>query len=212
MLVFIDESGDSGMKGKTGSSELFVMAAVIFEDHEEAERCDQRIGSLRRGLSKSGRKEYKFNTCNGPERIAFFQAIAGFDFFYMAFVLNKRELYSLGFQFKSPFYKYTASLLFQNAKPYLKNATVVVDRSGDREFRQQLSVYLKRKVNVPGEIPSVGKFKMEASHSNHLLQMADMIVGAVARSFRRDKQDADSYRKLIYHRELALQLWPKGKK
>ncbi len=34
MLVFVDESGDSGMKGKEGSSALFVITAVLFEENE----------------------------------------------------------------------------------------------------------------------------------------------------------------------------------
>ncbi len=40
MLVFIDESGDTGLKIDKGSSKYFVIALVIFEDHEEAIACD----------------------------------------------------------------------------------------------------------------------------------------------------------------------------
>ena len=36
MLVFIDESGDTGRKLEKGSSKFFVVALVIFEDHDEA--------------------------------------------------------------------------------------------------------------------------------------------------------------------------------
>jgi hypothetical protein len=43
MLVFIDESGDSGMKGKAGSSRLFVVTAILIEENEDAE---QQIVSL----------------------------------------------------------------------------------------------------------------------------------------------------------------------
>jgi hypothetical protein len=37
VLVFIDESGDPGTKGKPGSSDYFVVTAVIFEDRDEAQ-------------------------------------------------------------------------------------------------------------------------------------------------------------------------------
>jgi len=43
MLVFVDESGDCGIKGKAGSSQLFVIAAVIFEENLSAEACDKRV-------------------------------------------------------------------------------------------------------------------------------------------------------------------------
>jgi hypothetical protein len=209
MLVFVDESGDSGMRNKDGTSSLFVMAAVIFDDHGEALRCDHKIAELRKSLSRSGNKEYKFNTCNRAERETFFQGIKAFDFSYLAIVLNKAKLSGPGFQFKEPFYKYTAKLLFDNAKPYLNRSTVVIDGSGDRDFRKQLAVYIKRNVNAAGEAPSICKLKLEASHSNNLLQLVDMAAGAVARSLKTDKNDAQVYRGMIYPKELLIKVWPK---
>jgi hypothetical protein len=211
MLVFIDESGDPGVKGKPGSSELFIMVAVMFLDNDAAHRCDDRIAQLRISLSRSGKKEYKFNTTNKKQRLEFFRSVDAFSYSYLALVLNKGQLYGPGFQFKKSFYKYTANLLFQNARPYLKDATVVVDRCGAREFRQELSVYLKRKINEEHGCV-VRKLKMEASHSNNLIQLADMVAGAVARSFNRDKHDADVYRFAIKSHELHLQIWPKPKR
>ena len=46
MLVFIDESGDSGLKVEAGSSRFFTVALVVFEDYEEANACDKRIELL----------------------------------------------------------------------------------------------------------------------------------------------------------------------
>ncbi|HZU34008.1 MAG TPA: DUF3800 domain-containing protein [Candidatus Angelobacter sp.] len=211
MIVFIDESGDAGMKDKSGSSDLFVMVAVVFYDHEEAAKCDTCIAQLRRTLTKnqSGNKEYKFNKCDRKEREAFFKGIAQFKFNYVAIVINKSALYGPGFQFKSPFYKFTAKLLFDNAKQYLSEAIVVLDGCGDREFRQQLETYVKRNVNAKGQNDIIAKLKLEASHSNNLLQLADMIVGAVARSLRSDKKDAPVYRGMIYRKELLVKVWPK---
>ena len=50
MLVFIDESGDPGLKIEKGSSRFFSVSLVIFEDKEEALACDQRITLLKREL------------------------------------------------------------------------------------------------------------------------------------------------------------------
>lgn len=60
MLVFIDESGDTGLKIKKGSSRYFVIALVSFEENEEAIACDQRIGFLKRELKLPERFEFKF--------------------------------------------------------------------------------------------------------------------------------------------------------
>ena len=50
MLVFVDESGDAGMKLERTSSPFFVVTAVLFEDREAAATCDRRIDHFRKGL------------------------------------------------------------------------------------------------------------------------------------------------------------------
>lgn len=207
MLVFVDESGDAGMKGKQGTSQLFVITAVIFEENEEAEECDRIIEETKKKMFKNTAAEFHFSKCSDDLRQRFFEAVAGSQFFYLSFVLNKQKIWGPGFQDKSSFYKYTASLLFENAKPHLKGASVTIDRCGNREFRQQLERYLKRKINTHHEV--IRKVKSEPSNSNNLLQLADMICGAVARSFREDKEDPNRFRKIIGLRELSIQVWPR---
>lgn len=207
MLVFVDESGDSGIKGKQGSSAYFVITAVIFEENEAAEECDAEIEGLRRLLFRGANREFHFNKLSDHFCEEFFKGIAKHGFFHISFALNKTKLYGPGFSYKDSFYKYTANLLFENAKPYLREASVVIDRTGNREFRQQLEKYLKRKINTDGQI--IRKVKTEPSHSNNLIQLADMVCGAVARSLRDEKSGNMRFRKLIGHRELGVQLWPK---
>jgi hypothetical protein len=207
MLVFVDESGDSGMKQKDGSSALFVISAVIFEENEEAEACDKKISSLRDECFRGRDCEFHFTKCCDAYREKFLQGVAGHDFFYLCFVLNKAKLYGPGFLYKDSFYKYTAKLLFENAKPYLQDARVIIDRSGNREFRTQLQSYLKRKINTDRK--AISKVKTEDSESNNLLQLADMVCGAVARSYKLSDERGYRFRKLIAHRELNVQVWPR---
>ena len=94
MLVFVDESGDPGLKPEQGSSTHFVVALVIFEDHDE------------------------------------------------------------------PGQRYIKSLKVQN------------------------------------------------SAKNNLVQLADMVAGAIYRSMGA-KPDAREYRRLLGHREISVQVWPK---
>ena len=185
MLAFVDESGDAGMQKKYGSSEFFVYCAVLFFDNADAEACDKRIGELRQECFGNKNSEFKFNKCCcRAHRLRFLGEIARYDFLYLAFVLNKAKLYGPGFRFKEPFYKYTCKLLFENAKPYLRNASVIIDGSGDRVFRKQFQKYLKEKINTNRE--TISKVKIEKSHRNNLLQLADMVVGSVARYYRKD--------------------------
>lgn len=208
MLVFIDESGDPGLKVKNGASRYFVIGLTAFEDKEEALACDQRIGLLRIELNKSKDFEFHFKKNSNKIREAFLRAVAPYNFFYYVIAINKApdKLWGNGFKDKSSFYKYTCSLVFENAKDKLEDAIVVMDKSGDLEFRRQLSKYLKTKMNTRDR--KIRKIKQQRSESNNLIQLADYITGVVARNIQ-NKKDGDLYRKIISHREIYVQIWPK---
>jgi hypothetical protein len=209
MLVYVDESGDAGMKGKPGSSPFFVVAAVMFDDEDAAKACRCKIRDLHQSLNWGKRQEFKFNKTDHKTKSAFFKAISVSEFFYNAVVLNKAKLSGKGFQFKDPFYKYATSLVFKNAAPFLSSATVVMDQCGGREFRDQMQGYLKRQTQGRDKQSPIHRVRTEKSHACELVQLADMVVGAVARSFHLDMQNHSVYRAAIRHRELSVQLWPK---
>lgn len=209
MLVFVDESGDSGMKNKRGSSNFFVIAAVLFLDNAEANKCDLRIAALRKECFGQKKMEFKFNACCASYRKRFLAGVIDQDFLYMAFVLNKASLSGPGFQFKNSFYKYPCKLLFENAKAYLSEATVIIDGSGDRVFRKQLQNYLKDKINTKER--HIKKVKIEKSHKNNLLQLADMVAGSIGRYYQKNKKDRFDYRNIIQRAEIGVQVWPKNK-
>lgn len=208
MLVFIDESGDSGLKVTQGSSRYFTVSLVVFEDHDEAIACDKRIELLKRELGWDSSSEFHFKNNSERVRIAFLKAVVPYNFFYYGIVINKDpvKLYGEGFRNKESFYKYACGLVFENAKEKLRNAIVLVDRSGSLDFRTQLAKYLKRKVNTGST--SVKKVKMQKSESNNLLQLADYVAGTINRSVTNTKKHSDEYRKIIAHREIHVQVWP----
>ncbi len=208
MLVFVDESGDPGVRGRKDSSEFFVVTAVLFFDRAEAARCEAKIKALREELGWHPSKEFKFNKLSAKLRITFLNTVARYNFSYLSFVLNKKKLTGPGFNYKHSFYKYPVRMLFQNAKQYLEHACVIIDKCGEREFRQQLATYLKKHTNIPGEELSIKAVKMHDSHRDNLLQLADMVCGAVSRSLKSDKIDRNIYRNLILDKELHYQKWP----
>ena len=96
MLVFVDESGDAGMKLVAGSSDFFIITAVLFEDREEANKCDAGITAARAELGLSPRYEFHFNGSNKRIRMGFLERVAPFDFFYLAVVCTFREHAAVG--------------------------------------------------------------------------------------------------------------------
>ena len=207
MLVFVDESGDQGLKQRFGSSQLFVMTAVIFIDSDDAYDCSARIKELRRELLGQDRAEFKFNKSSRPIRLRFLEEVSRFDFFYVAISIDKCELLNSEIQMQEPFYRFACKLLFDVTKQYINNASVTIDGNGPRLWRRELQNYLRSKLNAETRI--IRDVKMEASNSNDLLQLADMVCGAIYRSYRPDKSDRYLYRKVLYRRELEVVRWPK---
>jgi len=209
MLIFIDESGDSGLKIDNGSSRFFTIGLVVFEDHEDAVACDQRIGLIKKELGWEANGEFHFKKNSERVRVAFLQAVAPYNFFYYGIVINKDpiKLSGDGFKNKSSFYKYACRLVFENAKEKLQEAIVVIDKSGNLDFRNQLATYLKRKMNQDARI--IKKVKMQRSESNNLLQLADYISGVINRSVMNTRKQSDKYRRIVAHREIFVQIWPK---
>lgn len=209
MLVFIDESGDPGFKLEEGSSRYFTVAMVAFDDLEEAQLCDDRIRLLRAELGYPQDFEFHFSANSHRVRLAFLEAMAPYTFFYFGIVIDKdpRKLWGEGFKYKESFYKYTCRLVFENAKPYLDNAIVVIDKNGSKEFRRQLANYLRRKINEPDR-RIIKKVKLQRSRSNNLLQLADYVAGVINRVIQ-GKKFASDYHRFIAHKEIYVQTWPK---
>ena len=207
MLIFIDESGDSGLKIEKGSSRYFTVGLVIFEDNDEALACDQRIQLLKKELGIPENFEFHFKRNSDKVRRSFLSAVAPYNFFYYGIIINKdpEKLWGEGFRNKESFYKYACGLVFENAKEKLNNATVVIDESGNLDFKNQLAKYLRRKTNKG----AIKKVKMQRSCGNNLLQLADYVAGIINRSTQKKRKWADEYRKIIAHREIYVQIWPK---
>lgn len=209
MLVFIDESGDPGLKLQQGSSRFFTVSLVVFEDYDEAIACDQRIELLKKEIGWSPSNEFHFKRNSDRVRRTFLKAVAPYNFFYYGIVINKdpEKLYGEGFRNKSSFYKYACGLVFENAKEKLEHSIVVIDKSGNLDFRNQLVRYLRRRMNTDEKL--IKKVKMQRSTSNNLLQLVDYCAGVINRSVQNKKKFSDEYRKLIAHREIYVQIWPK---
>lgn len=210
MLVFVDESGDTGLRldCKT-TSPYFIVTLVLFEDFEQANLADARIRSLKTELGLRPEFEFHFSKLKPGWREMFLVELSRFEFFYFAVVLDKADLAEHGIDTPTELYRYTCGLVFECAKPYLSDAIVVLDGQGSKLLRRDLSSFFRRKARAAAPAKSlIRKVKLQDSHKNNLLQLADMVCGAVARSLT-EKKDAAIYRKIISHREMEVAHWPK---
>jgi len=113
-----------------------------------------------------------------------------------------------GISNKSAFYNFICGLVFDSAKHRIAEATITIDSMGGQEFKRQLEKYLKQRMNEPGGIRRIKQIRMKPPHTDNLLQLADMVCGAIARACHQDKRKSDRFRRIIRHREVSVLLWP----
>lgn len=192
MLVFIDESGDSGFKLDKGSTPVFAVALAAFGSTEEAARCDSIIRDALKTLRV--KPEFKFSKAHGKVRDAFFEAVIGCDFRVRALVVEKELIRSGRLRTnKEEFYQFFVKTMLRFDDGLLRDARVVIDGSGERTFRRDLKNHLVRHA-APGAIRDV---RLKSSHGDPLVQLADMCVGAVARSYRADRGEPHRWRDML---------------
>ena len=207
MLILVDEAGDAGLRLSKGSSKFFVVTLVMFTQEEEADTCDQRITRLRRELNLSGSFEFHFRDTPPSLKREFFKAVAPFNFFYISMIIDKSEIARQALRPREVFYRYAVSLVFEQAKPHIENAIVVFDGSGSRPFKRELATFLRQRMNEE-KIQRIRNVKMQDSKTNNLIQLADMVCGAVYHAIKNPSEKTQGFRRLIAHRELSAQIWP----
>lgn len=191
MLVLIDESGCAGFKLGRGSSSHFVVGMVIFDDFDEAERTSRTIAEARRDLG--AKPEFKFSKCGADLRDGFFRAITPHTFQVRALVIDKAQIYSAHLRAAhKDFHRYFVQQLIRHDGGALIGARVKIDGSGDREFRRAMNVYLRQELG-PGKI---AKLSFADSAGDNLIQLADMVTGAIARSYS-GRSDANRWRGML---------------
>jgi len=194
MLVFIDESGDPGFKVARGSTPIFAVAMVIFENGEAAQATERVIKEAQVRLKAY--PEFKFNKSKDHVRDGFFQAVRDCPFSVRAIVIRKEIIYSSHLRTdKEDFYRFFVRQMLAHDSGILKDARIVIDGSGDRKFRMMLKTSLRRQIG-----PAIKALRFARSDNDPLVQLADMSVGAIARSFRPDRDDAWRWRRMLHPR------------
>ena len=183
MIVFIDESGDPGFQTQKGSSPIFVIALVIFEDELEAEKTSLAIKELRRKLKVSDSYEFKFNKTNKRFKNNFFETVRRYDFKIRAIVITKESIYSPRLKGnKEDFYNFVIMQVLKHSQGKIKKAKLKFDKRGEKTMRDQLRVYLSKQLNNR-EKQIFTDLKFENSRQNTLIQLADMVAGSIYASY-----------------------------
>lgn len=205
MLIFIDDSGDPGFKLGKGSTDVFVVAMVIFQDNLIAEEVALRVKKLKREIKCSDYFEFKFNKASRKLRVQFLFAIQQYKFDVRAIVVEKKKIYSQHLRTsREAFYNFIVrNLISHYHDSGFKDATVKIDGRASKLLRKDFDAYMRKMVNSPGQ-HKIKKIKHVDSRTDMLIQLADMVAGAIRRSYG-DKSDAMDYLNIIRDK---VSIWP----
>lgn len=202
MLVLIDESGCPGFKLKKGSTPYFVVGMVIFKDFSEAEEASKKIAELRQTLKVN--PEFKFSKTRAKVKDDFFHSLCHYNFQVRALVVNKNNLYSRELRNNTDsFYNFFVKTVMQYDDKTLANASIKIDGSGDKEFKTALNNYLRQ--SIGGQ--KIKKFKFVDSKKDNLIQLADMIVGAIARNYSGKRKETNRWLNMLKKKGKIQNIW-----
>lgn len=195
--VFIDESGDAGFKFDKGSSDFFVIAMIVFDDDLEMTRTSVAVGLLKRKIGFEDYREFKFHKLSKKIRVMFFTEIKKFKFKIISLSVDKRKIISIKF-------KNNIKLFYINAIKMLEKINnisdsgikIKLDGGGGKLFKRNFSSYLRKELNLKDK-NIIRNLKFVDSKNNSLIQLADMVAGALRKSIESNEKDKDIYRDIL---------------
>lgn len=196
-IIFIDDSGDPSFNIKKGSTARFVIACVIFDDELNAEETALALKKYRRSINFPDDMEFKFSKSKDNVKKGFLSVASKFDFRIRAIVVDKNVIKSIELKnSKDSFYNYFIKQVLYHNKGTLEHAKIRLDGHGDAIFRKNLTTYLKKELNSKDN-KVINNLRLVDSKKDILIQLADMIAGAIRRSYDTSLTNNKEYKKII---------------
>lgn len=205
--IFIDDSGDAGMKIDQGSSRYIVMAACVFYSRKSIAEFLSVIDTLRNRNINHGRvirysREFKYSKTKLALKDEYFNAIKNCDFYVRVIFIDKNDLYSPYLRSNPEELKmYMIKQVLKYTHREITRARVIIDGKDKRAFGFAGGAeYLLKTLNSSSHSP-IRSAQFADSKDSELIQLADMIAGAV-HGFLRGNPDSvrhvGTFRKRTY--------------
>ena len=193
-LIFIDDSGDPGFKFDRGSSRYFVIACIIFNSRQDSEFASQTLSTLKQEMDWNQAREFKFHRANDYQKHLFFNSIKNLSFKVRAVAIDKTKIKDRIIFNQNSFYLQTIIRVLDNYHD-MNKAQIYLDGRGNRNFQKQSSIKIRKILNEHEQ--RMFAFHLVNSKGNILIQMADMVAGAIDAKFDPSKRMKEDYLRII---------------
>lgn len=187
-LIFIDDSGDPGFKGATSNN--FIMASAVFIDSATATKVNSVISNYRQSLGWREETEFKFRKTNKQIIKQLLYSICKYPFKIYAVYVDKTSYKQMLPVFdREKLYNWAIKELLCIIP--MNEALIKIDGRSSREHKLRVKSYLRHEINI--NCHKIKNIKTEDSTKDNLIQLADLIAGAINRSMQTDKTDSQEY-------------------
>jgi hypothetical protein len=186
MFVFVDDSGDPGFKFGQGSSNFLVIACCVFESVEAVENASSLISKLAIELNSGHGFELKFNKSSHETRIRILSEIVNLNFFIRVMVVDKREVSN-----RKDFLLEMLAETLRESSEAIRAAKITIDGKKPAKISGEISRRLRTAVNR--DSLTVHSVRFRNSKSDPLIQLADVVAGAIRKTYEDAGSSASPY-------------------
>jgi len=199
--IYLDESGSPNVNDH--NPPVFVVAAVLIDSREDLAGLDQRFRNAFAAIRRPEEHELRTAGLSVHKHTRVLRELSLLDYQWAAACFDKPRLTSPGFADPLTFYRYAFQFLIGDLLTMAWQADLVLDQNSTDVVQAELEAYLRRE-NSGLPVTRLGSISFSDSSKTRLIQLADLVAGAVRRSVA---GEAHPLRE-IEDKMIALQHWP----
>jgi len=200
-VIYLDESGTANVEDT--EQPVFVVAAVVIESRQDLSGLEQRFKNAFATIKRPGDHELKTVGLSVAKHARVLRELSLVEYQWAAACFDKSRLKSPGFADPKTLYKYAFQFLVGDLLSVAWQADLVIDATSTPTFQAELAKHLKQQ-NSGLPIGRLNEVKFSDSSKERLIQLSDLVAGAVRRSVKGEKVPLRE----IEHQAISLQFWP----
>ena len=183
--IYLDESGSPNVNDH--NPPVFVVAAVLIDSREDLATLDQRFKNAFAAIRRPEEHELKATGLSVHKHSRVLRELSLLDYQWAAVCFDKPKLTSPGFDDPLTFYRYAFQFLIGDLLTMAWQADLVLDQHSTDAVQAELEQYLRRE-NSGLPVSRLGSINFSDSSKTRLVQLADLVAGAVRRAVAREPQ------------------------
>jgi hypothetical protein len=177
--IYLDESGTPDVQDvKPG---VFVVAAIVIQSRQELAELEERFKHAARKIKRPEGHELRTAGLSVKKHARVLRELSSLDFQWAAVAFDKRKLRHSRLAKPKTFYRFALEFLIGDLLMTAGQADLVIDENSTKAFQVETEMHLRQQ-NSGLPVQRLGKIKFADSSKTRLVQLADLLAGAVRRS------------------------------